>query len=123
MLRTLALKLHLHTQHIFVKPPDFGEGITGLTVIKITQIVLKLCLSSKPTLFALNVGHRSIKTAMFSIQCSLRMLLFTLCIRLRNMSVINIKKYNNDKCIHLSSMLIEILKEFKISQKARCASL
>lgn len=87
--RTLALKLRLHSQHI-VKPIDFGRVISGLKVIEITQIVPKLCLPKQPTLFVLNVCHRSIKTAVFSVQCSLGTLLFTSCIRLRNMSVINV---------------------------------
>lgn len=85
--RTLALALHLKSQLIFVSPPAFvwrryhgGGGGGRLKLTKMTGIVLKLCLHSKCTLFALNVCHRSIQTAMFSVQCSLRMLLFTLCL-------------------------------------------
>ena len=77
------MKLHLHRKHnVFLDcQPLFGEVITGLKLVTITGIVLKLCVQSTPTLFALNVCHRSIKTAIFSVHYSLRMLLFTLYIK------------------------------------------
>lgn len=47
----------------------FGEVIIGLKLIKITGIVSKLCLRSRPTLFTLSVCHRSIENS--NVFCSM----------------------------------------------------
>ena len=80
--------------HFFILPALSGEVITGLNWLRWQELPWNYVCIAHPR-FALHVCHRPTKTTNFSAHYSLRMLLFTFYIRLRNMSVINIQEYDN----------------------------